>query len=163
MKISIIVAVGKNHVIGKNNQLLWHLKDDFKKFKEVTMSHHLIMGRKTFESIGKPLPGRTTIVLTTKCDWDYPNVLKAHSLKHALDIAKNSGEDEVFICGGASVYEEAMPVADRFYLTEVCYQGDGDAFFPRWNRKNWKIVEEFDHPKDERNEFAWTFKLMERK
>ena len=134
--ISIIAALGKNRAIGKNNQLLWHLPEDLKRFKTLTMGHPVIMGRKTFDSIvsvlGKPLPDRTNIVITRNADWAYAGAEVAHTLEEALSAAKALGDSKVFIIGGAQIYAQALPLADRLYLTLVDAEKDADAFFPAY-------------------------------
>ena len=150
MIISIIVATGTHRQIGLDGKMPWHIQTEFKHFKETTMGHHLIMGRKTFESIGKPLPGRTTIVLTHDSAWSHPSVLKASTLHDALELAKSRGETEVFICGGASVYEQALPLCQRLYLSLIDYSGPADIFFPPYEQLSWTKREDggaFREPK----------------
>lgn len=133
-QISIVVAVGRdkgrNHVIGRGNELLWRISDDLRRFKQITMGHPVIMGRKTFESIGRPLPGRTNIVVTRDKTWKAGDVCAAHSLDEALALARSLDSDEIFICGGAQVYEQALPFAAKLYLTRVDVEKEGDAHFP---------------------------------
>ncbi len=137
-QISIVVAIGRdkqhNHVIGTENQLLWRIKDDLKRFKELTMGHPVIMGRKTFESIvgslGKPLPGRTNIVVTRDPAYQYEGVIVAHSLEEALEKAKGIDETEIFIGGGTQIYQQALPYASKLYLTLIDDEKEGDAYFP---------------------------------
>src|SRR5690349_14530681 len=119
MIVSIIAAMDEARGIGINNSLPWRLSSDLKRFKSLTMGHHIVVGRHTFESIGKPLPGRHTIILTNRRSFSAAGCLVADSLEAALDIAKQRGETEVFVCGGARVFQEALPTADRFYLTIV--------------------------------------------
>jgi dihydrofolate reductase len=136
--ISVVVAVGRdqqhNHVIGKDNKLLWHIPDDLKRFKEITLGHPVVMGRKTFESIlaelGRPLPGRTNIVVTRDAQWNHPGVEVYHSLQAAFDRAAALDQDEIFIGGGTQLYTEAFPQIDRIYLTIIDAEAEGDAFFP---------------------------------
>jgi dihydrofolate reductase len=128
MIISIIAAVSNNNVIGKDNKLPWHLPGDLKRFKELTTGHTIIMGRKTFESIGRPLPSRRNIVVTRNKDYKADGVEIIHSIKEALDLVKN--EDEVFIIGGEEIYKLALPMANKIYLTRINKEYDGDAFFP---------------------------------
>ncbi|MSR70568.1 dihydrofolate reductase [Candidatus Kaiserbacteria bacterium] len=134
--VSMIVAIGQNRVIGKGNTLLWHLPDDLKHFKHLTVGHPCIMGRRTFESIvamlKKPLPGRTNIVVTRDTDWHYDGVMVAHSLEEALQKAKEIDTEEVFVIGGAQLYAAALPYTDRLYVTEIDDTKDGDAFFPEY-------------------------------
>ncbi|MCF2488259.1 dihydrofolate reductase [Dyadobacter sp. CY347] len=157
MLISIIVAVSENGVIGKDNQLLWRLPDDLKRFKQLTLGHPMIMGRKTFESIGKPLPGRTSIVITSQKDYDVEGVLVAHSLDEALDMARNAEESEAFVIGGGEIYKLAMPLADRLYVTEVETNIDGDTFFAITDPDAWKESERIGHEADERHKWKFAF------
>ncbi|MCE9643875.1 dihydrofolate reductase [Candidatus Parcubacteria bacterium] len=137
-QISIVVAIGRNkagsHVIGTENQLLWRLKDDLKRFKELTLGHPVIMGRKTFESIlgtlGKPLPGRTNIVVTRDKDYSQEGVVVAHSLEEAIEKARAYDQEEIFIGGGTQIYQQALPFVDKLYLTEIDDEKEGDALFP---------------------------------
>lgn len=137
-RISIIVAMAKNRVIGANNRLPWHLSADLKRFKALTMGHHIIMGRKTFESIGKPLPGRTTLVISRDTGYQAPGAKVVHSLPAALSASV--GDSEVFIVGGEQIYHESLPVADRIYLTEIDKEFDGDSFFPSLTSKAWRTL-----------------------
>lgn len=129
---SIIVAIGDNRVIGKTNELLWHVPEDLKRFKALTLGHPVIMGRKTFDSIiaflGKPLPGRQNIVVTRDTEWQYEGVTVVHSLEEAFEKAEET--DEVFIIGGEQIYSQALPFTDRIYLTRIDDAKEGDAFFP---------------------------------
>jgi dihydrofolate reductase len=133
-RISIIVSVGKNRVIGRKDGLIWPIPDDLKRFKQLTMGHPVIMGRKTFESIvgmlGKPLPGRTNIVVTRDTNYSPTGAVVAHSLPEALQKAGEVENEEIFIGGGAQIYEQALPLAERLYLTLVEDEKEGDAFFP---------------------------------
>lgn len=134
--ISIVAAIGKNRQIGKNNGLLWHIPEDLKRFKRLTLGHPVVMGRKTFESIvailGKPLPGRANIVVTRDKEWAYEGVTAAHSLEAALAEASKLDSVEVFIGGGANLWEQALPLVDRLYLTLVEDDKDGDTYFPAY-------------------------------
>jgi dihydrofolate reductase len=133
--LSIIVAMASNRTIGANNTLPWRCPEDLKHFKSLTMGHHMIMGRKTFDSIGKPLPGRTTVVVSRNPKLQIEGCLIAHSLKEALEAC--AGDDEIFIVGGAELYQQAMPLADKLYLTEIQQAVEGDAHFPEFNRDEW--------------------------
>ena len=137
-KISIVVAMAKNRTIGINNTLPWRCPEDLKHFKSLTMGHHMIMGRKTFDSIGKPLPGRTTVVVTRNRSLKINDCIMAHSLHDA--IAASSGDKEIFIVGGAELYSQALPLADMLYVTEIQQDIDGDAHFPAINKKEWREV-----------------------
>ena len=133
-QFSIVVALGRdgshNRAIGKDNQLLWHISDDLKRFKQLTMGHPLIMGRKTFESIGRPLPGRENIVVTRDQDWNYEGVYIAHSLDEAIKRAKTLDTEEIFFGGGTKIYEQALPLVDKLYLTLIDDERSADTFFP---------------------------------
>jgi dihydrofolate reductase len=159
MTISIIVAIGENHAIGKNNQLLWHMPSDLKHFKETTSGRTIIMGRKTFDSVGKPLPKRRNIIVTRK-DITIPGCEVVHSIKEGLALCE--GEDEVFIGGGAEIYKEAMSITDRIYLTIIHKVFDADTFFPEINKAEWKEVSREDHQPDEKNPLPYSFITLER-
>ena len=161
MIISIIVAMDEQRGIGKGGRLPWHLSADLKRFKRLTMGHHLIMGRKTYESIGRPLPGRTMIVITRNQRYTAEGCLIAASLKAALAIAEQSGETEAFIAGGGQVFAQALPFADRIYLTLVHAVTEADVFFPELEPKGWIEAEYSYHLADERNQFPSTFKVLE--
>jgi dihydrofolate reductase len=135
MILSIIVAVAENQVIGHNNQLLWHISEDLKRFKSLTLGHHIIMGRKTFESIGRPLPGRTNIVITRRADFGVEGCLTAHSLQEAIALAES--DSEAFVIGGGEIYSQAIPLAQRIYLTRVHAGYAGDTIFPELNMAEW--------------------------
>ena len=137
-RVSIIVAMAQNRTIGINNSLPWRCPEDLKHFKALTMGHHMIMGRKTFDSIGKPLPGRTTVVVTRNTQLQIEGCLVAHTLHGA--IAACSGDDEIFIVGGAELYAQAMPLADTLYVTEIQQDVMGDAYFPAFNPAEWQEV-----------------------
>lgn len=137
-KVSIIVAMAKNRTIGVNNTLPWRCPEDLKHFKALTMGHHMIMGRKTFDSIGKPLPGRTTVVVTRNRALQIDGCIMAHSLQQA--IAACAGDAEIFIVGGAELYAQALPLTDTLYLTEIQQEVAGDAHFPEFNPKEWQEV-----------------------
>ena len=134
--LSLIVAMSENRVIGVENRLPWHIPEDLKRFRKITTGHPIIMGRKTYESIGKPLPNRTNIVITRNRDYREEGVVTCFSLKEAIEWASRApGSDEVFVIGGGEIFKEALPIADRIYLTEVNWPFDGDAFFPEFNEK----------------------------
>lgn len=163
MIISIIVAKAKNNVIGKDNQLIWRLSSDLKHFKRQTTGHHLIMGRKTYESMGKPLPNRTSIVITRNPDYQIPEGHHVvNGLEEALELAKSKNLEKVFIAGGAEIYDLAIPYSDEMIITEVDCSPSGDAFFPKVDWSEWKKVEEDFHPKDEKNEYNCTFLTYQR-
>jgi dihydrofolate reductase len=167
MKLSLIVATAHNNVIGRNNELPWHLPQDLKYFKSVTLSKPIIMGRKTFESIGKPLPGRTNIVVTRQKNWNFAGVLVAKSVEEAVEIGQqfraeqNSLTDEIMVIGGAEIYRHALAIADRVYLTKIEVNIDGgDAFFPELSPTQWKLISEL--PGDSDANFKHTFLVYER-
>ncbi len=141
--LSIIVAVARNRVIGVNNTLPWHLPEDLKRFRALTMGHHIIMGRKTYESLGRLLPGRTTVIVSRSKDYAVPGALVADSLRVALALCE--GDPEVFVIGGAQLYREALPVANRLYLTEIDAAFDGDAYFPGYDRSRWRETSSETH------------------
>lgn len=158
MKISIIVAKAKNNVIGKDNQLIWRLSADLQLFKSHTTGHHIIMGRKTYESVGKPLPNRTSIVITNNPDFKVPDGhLVAHSLEEAIQICIGKKLDNIFIIGGAEIYRQALPIADELMVTEVYAMPEGDVFFPEIDNNEWKIVSTTSYLKDEKNEYDFDF------
>lgn len=160
MTLSLIVAASRNGVIGKENKLPWRLPADLKRFKQLTGGHPVIMGRKTFESIGKPLPGRTNIVVTRQKDFQACGVLVAHSLENALRYCEK--EPEVFAIGGATIYEQALPLADKIYLTLIHQDFEGDARF-EFDRSAWKEVSREDHPPDAANPHPYSFLTLEKK
>lgn len=210
--VSIIVAMSRNRVIGKENKLIWHLPADLKHFKETTMGKPIIMGRKTFESVGKPLPGRTNIVITRNKAYQAEGCLMAASVEQALEMVNKGKYDsgtsedtgdqselnwgsskdameqpdmktghsevtkekpelnpdppkgnEVFIAGGGEIYKQAMPLADRMYITIIDHDFDGDTFFPGFSAAEWILSEEIYHPADERNKYPMLFRIYERK
>jgi len=160
MRISIIVALADNRVIGSKNQLPWKLSSDLKHFKEVTMSKPIIMGRKTYESIGRPLPGRKNIVLTTIKHFAIPGCEVVNNFDDALTAAGDA--DEVFVIGGATIYNEALPHADKLFMTHIHAEVEGDTFFPDWDKTQWREVSREDHKADEKNEHPYTFAIYER-
>ena len=159
--ITIIVAMGKNREIGADNQLLWHLPKDLKHFKELTSGHPIIMGRKTYESIGKPLPNRTNIVISRKNDWFEEGILIVGSLKEALKFAKKI-DPEYFVLGGGTLYEQTMEKAERLEVTLVDTDPKADTFFPPIDPKIWVKTKEECHEADEKNEFSLCFQTYER-
>ncbi len=159
LRISIIVAMAKNHVIGANNQLPWHLSADLKRFKALTMGHHIIMGRKTFESIGRILPGRTILVISTNAEYRVSGAKTVPSLSAALSAS--AGDSEVFIVGGEQIYREALPIADRIYLTEIDKEFNGDRFFPPLTNDAWRAVGRETH-EDSAEGLAYSFVTYDR-
>jgi dihydrofolate reductase len=161
MILSCIVAVADNGVMGRGNGLPWRLSADLKRFKGLTTGHTLIMGRKTFESIGRPLPNRTSIVLTRDRGYEPPGAVVVHSLEEALERCR--GEQEVFAIGGAAVFREALPRAQRLYFTRVHADVAGDVLFPDTTLEDWERVERTAAPADDKNEFATTFEVYVRR
>lgn len=162
MRLSIIAAMSANRVIGSNNDLPWRLPADWKRFKSLTMGHHLIMGRKTFESIGQPLPGRTTIVITRQTGFaPAGGVLVAHSIDQALQMV--TGDNEVFVAGGAQIYQQMLPRADRLYLTSIHAEFEGDTDFPEFEESDWQLISEENQEPDEKNPYSYSFLVYERK
>ncbi len=145
-RVSLIVAMANNRVIGVNNTLPWHLPADLKHFKALTMGHHIIMGRKTYESIGRPLPGRTTVIVTRNATLKMGSCLVAHSLEEAIYLS--SKDNEIFIVGGAEIYAHALPIADKLYLTEVQKDVVGDARFPDFNLSEWQEISRETHQQE---------------
>ncbi len=157
--ITAVVAISSNYAIGKNNQLLWHLPNDLRHFKNITAGGTVIMGRKTFDSVGKPLPKRRNIVITRQ-DIAIEGCEVVRSIDEAIALCKT--EDEVFIVGGAEIYRQAMPITNRIYLTIVHHSFDADTFFPEIDYKDWKETEREDHERDEKHAFNYSFITLER-
>ncbi|MBN2501526.1 MAG: dihydrofolate reductase [Anaerolineales bacterium] len=162
MKISMLVAMGENRAIGHEGELPWRLHEDLKRFRMLTMGHHIIMGRKTFESIGRSLTGRQMIVLTRDPNFSALGETVAHSLDEALAIAQKRGDHEAFIIGGAQVYADALDQIDTIYLTLVHAEPEADTFLPAYDEAAWQEVSSERHAADERNQYAFTFKTLER-
>ncbi|MFN3772195.1 dihydrofolate reductase [Cloacibacterium normanense] len=160
--ITIVVAMGKNREIGVDNQLLWHLPKDLKHFKELTSGHPIIMGRKTYESIGKPLPNRTNIVISRKNDWFEEGILIVGSIKEALKFAKKIDEN-VFVIGGGTIYEQTIDLADQLEITLVDATLDADTYFPKIDEKIWQKTQEICHEKDEKNQYDFCFQTFTKK
>lgn len=166
MIISLIAARSRNGVIGKNNDLPWRLPDDMKYFMTTTRGHHAIMGRKNYDSLPdafKPLPNRTNIVVTRQSNFDAPGCIVVHSLEQALKMAKDSGEQETFVIGGAEIYALALPQAHKLYLTEIAADVEGDTYFPAFNPQHWVETSRKHHAADERHPFAFDFVVYERR
>lgn len=159
--LSLIVAVGEHHEIGKNGKMPWHLPADLKHFKALTLGKPVIMGRKTFAAIAKPLPQRRNIVVTRQHDYHAAGCEVAHSLADALVLA--SGEPEIMVIGGAEIYREALPRAQRIYLTRVHARFEADTFFPAFDPDEWRETVREDHAADERNHFAYSFVTLVRR
>lgn len=158
--ISVIVAVAENGTIGDNNTLLWHITEDMKRFRQLTTGHPVVMGRKTYDSLGRPLPNRRNVVISRQ-DLAIEGCEVAHSLAEALALFQ--AEEEVFIIGGAQIYAEAMPVADRFYLTVVEHPYEGDTAFPAWNPLDWQLIELERFEQGSAYPYPFRFETYERK
>jgi dihydrofolate reductase len=163
MRLSIIAALSTNNVIGRDNGVPWRQSTDMKRYKALTLGHHLITGRKTYESVGRPLPGRITVVITRDPEYHAEGVIVAGSLEEGLRIGEESGDDEVFINGGAQIYDQSMHRADRMYLTRVHAEVEGDAYFPDFDDvSEWRLVDSEHFEADEKNEFPFSFLTYER-
>jgi len=162
MKISIIVAVADNWVIGKKNALPWYLPADLKHFKNTTMGHAILMEQTTHESIGKALPGRTNIVLSNNSNYRSKGCLVVHSIDEALKVAKEKEKVELFIIGGASIYKQFLPKADRIYMTRIHNDFKGDVYFPKLDFKKWGKIAEEKHEPNERNPYPYDFLVYKR-
>lgn len=163
MIISLIVAMDEKRGIGVNERLPWHLSSDLRRFKSITMGHHIIIGRKTYETIGKPLPGRINIVVTHNQGYAPEGCLVAHSIDEALAIPQEKSESEVFVIGGSELYAQLLPIADRIYLTVVHADVPADIFFPKFNEDEWSVKQLSYHPADEKNQYPFTTKLLVRR
>lgn len=161
--ISMIVAAAENNAIGKNNALLWNLPADMKFFKNTTWAMPVIMGRKTFEALGKPLAGRYNIVITRNESYQPEGSVRVSNINEAIQAAEVMCTNEVFIIGGGQVYLDAMPVTDRIYLTRVHAEPEGDTFFPQLNENEWQVVSKHEFYKDAKNAFDYTFETWERR
>lgn len=165
MIISLIAARTQNGVIGKNNDLPWHLPDDMKYFMQTTSSHYVVMGRKNYDSIPekfRPLPNRTNIVITRQVGFAADKCTVVHSLDDAIQLAEKNNQQELFIIGGAEIYQLAMPFANRLYLTEIQTELHGDTYFPTFDKTGWKEISRKHHAIDERHRFAFDFVIYEK-
>lgn len=160
--LSIIVAVAENGVIGKNNELPWRLPRETAFFKETTMGHHMVTGRKNYESIGRPLPGRTMIIATRDSEFTAPGSLLADSIEEAIQLAMELEKEEVFIIGGGEIYRQTLHLVDRLYITKIHESFDGDVFFPQINESQWKEVRSQLILADEKHKYSFTFYVYER-
>jgi len=162
MKISLIVAMSQNRVIGRDNKMPWHLSADLKRFRAITMNSPILMGRKTFESIGKPLDGRANLILSKQENYQPQGCHVFQSLESALETAKTLG-DELFIIGGATLYEMTLPLAQKLYLTQIQTEFEGDTFFPNFDLNDWNEItrEQIEH--DEKVDFSYCFLTLEKK
>ena len=163
MKISLIVAASSNNAIGKANQLLWHLPNDMKFFKNTTWGMPVVMGRKTFESMGKALNGRTNIVITRQPDWQAEGVKVVDSLEAALHVAADADAKEIFVVGGGEIYRQALEHCHRIYMTRVFTEIDGDTFFPEIDSEQWELLSELPFKSDAKHPYDYSFQVWERK
>lgn len=161
MILTLIAAAAENNALGKDNQLVWHLPDDFKRFKKLTSGHYIIMGRKTLESMNGPLPNRTNIVITRQEDYTYPGCTVVNSLEEALSACPQ--HEEVFVIGGGEIYKQSIEKADKIELTRVHTTVEADAFFPEINTEEWSLTERVLHDKDEKHKFEFVFETWMRK
>lgn len=159
--ITMIAAAAENNALGKDNDLVWHLPDDFKRFKRLTSGHHIIMGRKTFESFPKLLPDRTHVIITRKEDYSPENTIVVHSMEEALKVSKL--DEQAFIIGGGEIYKMGMEYADRIELTRVHGEFEADTHFPEINRNDWELVKDQYHEKDEKHDYSFTYLTYDRK
>ena len=163
--ISLIVAVGDNNVIGKDNALIWHLPADMKFFKEKTTGHCIITGRKNYESIPekfRPLPNRTNIVITRQSDYAAPGAIVVNSVEAALEKAKATGDEEIFTIGGAEIFKQSLSYADKIYLTVIHHSFEGDVFFPEIDKNEWKETDRIQGPVDEKNKYPHEYITLDK-
>jgi dihydrofolate reductase len=161
--ISVIVAMDEQRGIGHHGSLPWRLSTDMKRFKAITMGHHVVMGRKTYETIGRPLPGRTMIIITRNKAYEADGCQIAGSLEEALRIAEEGGEEEVVVIGGGEIYRQALPKVERIYLTIVHALVPADVFFPKWEMEDWVEIRREEVPAGEKDSYTTTFRVLERK
>lgn len=163
MRVSLIAAVARNRVIGLGNRLPWHLPADLRRFQRLTRGHTMLVGRRTFESIGsRPLPGRPLIVVSRREAYAPAGVRMARSVQEGLDLAREAGEAELFVAGGTEIYRESLPVADRLHLTRIEEDVPGDAYFPEFDETEWRLVEREDHEPDREHPYAFSFQVWDR-
>lgn len=163
IRLSLVVAASENNVIGKDNKLLWHLPNDLKFFKNTTWGMPVIMGRKTFESVGKPLPGRTNIVITRQEGWNSEKVIVVKSMDEAIEQSSSIDAREAYIIGGGEIYKQSMDLADRIYITRVHAELEGDTFFPVIDTNTFELVSSLPFEADEAHQYAYTFEVWQRK
>jgi dihydrofolate reductase len=163
VKLSLVAAVAENGVIGRDGALPWHLPADLKRFRRLTLGHHVVMGRRTHASIGRALDGRPNLVVTSRPQDVAPGCRAVRDLEAALALAREAGEREAFVIGGAALYAAALPLADRLYLTRVAASVPGDVHFPALDAESWQEVEREEHPADERHAYAYAFTLLTRR
>ena len=158
--ISMIVAVSKNNVIGKNNSLAWHLPDDMNYFSNMTKGHSIIMGRKNWESIPekyRPLPNRKNIVVTRNKEFQDNGATVVNSIEKAIKVSRASEDEEIFIIGGGEIYKLGFKYVDKLYITEIYAEVDGNTYFPEWNKRDWKEISRISHPSDEKHEYSFDY------
>ena len=161
--ISILVAMAKNRVIGRNNALPWQLPPDLKRFKELTMGHHIVMGRKTYESIGRPLPGRTSVIITRQPDYQVPGAIVVASIDQALKVCSEGKEidQEIFVIGGAQIYRQSLGLCQRIYITEIQQEFDGDTLFPELNQPEWRETSREKHRLNDGDGLEYHFVVLD--
>jgi dihydrofolate reductase len=159
-RLSLIVAMAKNRVIGADNRIPWHLPNELKLFKSLTMGHHIVMGRRTYESIGRLLPGRTSVIVTRQPEYDVPGAIVVHSLKEALSAA--AGDSETFVIGGAELFRETLPIADRIYLTVVDAEPEGDTLMPAFDARDWQESDSRSFMPDQKHAYGYRFAVLDR-
>ena len=165
MIISLIAAVADNRVIGKDNKLVWDLPRDMKYFMDTTSNHFILTGRKNYESIPpkfRPLKNRTNVIITRQNDYEAEGTIIVHSLEEALELARNEGEEEVFVIGGGEIFEQSIDLADRLYITEVKSEFNGDTVFPEYNPADWKEISRVENLPDDNHKYAFDFVVLER-
>ena len=163
MKVSLIAAVARNRVIGRDNDVPWKLPADLRRFQRLTMGHAMLMGRRTFEPIGsRPLPGRPLIVVSRREGYLPAGVRVARSVQEGVDLARETGETELFVAGGTEIYRAALPIADRLHLTRIEEDVPGDAYFPEYDETQWRLVEREAHEPGDGIPFAWAFEVWDR-
>lgn len=162
MPLSILVAVAENGVIGCRGALPWHLSADLRRFKRLTMGHTIVLGRKTWESIGRPLPGRRMVVVSRQATYRVNGARVVSSLPQAFEVARESGDQQPFVVGGAQIYHQALPLATRLYLTRVLADVTGDTHFPAFSAVDWQLVESEPHEADARNDHPYCFEVYQR-
>ena len=159
--IILIAAVAENNALGKNNDLLWHLPNDFKRFKEITSGHHIVMGRKTFESFPKPLPNRTHVIITRQKDYVHEGCIVVQDLEKAIAVCPK--DEDIFIIGGGEIYSQSIHIADQLDITRVHHSFEADVFFPEIDPEIWTLTSEIFNPKDEKHLYNYTFQTFVRK
>lgn len=163
MKISAIVAASKNWVIGKDNEIPWYVPNDLRYFRRMTLGHHIILGRKNYESIGKPLPKRTNLIISRDTNFEAPGCHVFNSIDEAIKFAKKNKEDELFICGGGQIYIQTMDKVDKLYFTEIEAVIEGDVYFPEIDPSEWELISTERNQADDRHEYGYNFMIYERK